>query len=258
MIEAVTPLILTYNEEANLLRTLQQLTWAKQILILDSGSTDGTLAIAKSFPQCQIITRDFDTFAKQCNFGLQQITTPWVLSLDADYVCDSSIDEEISRIDPTEDVAGFMSVFRYHIHGVPLRTSLYPPRIVLYRKDRALYIDEGHGHRVIIEGQIRELKTKIAHDDRKPLSRWFSAQLRYAEIEALNLRTSAFNRLNLQDRLRKMIIIAPPLTLLYCLFYKGLILDGWRGWYYTWQRVLAEIILSLCMLELKFLPPSGK
>ena len=86
MLSDVTPLILTFNEAPNLWRTLEKLAWARQALIVDSFSTDETLDIARKFPQVRIVQREFDTFAGQCNFGLQKIDTEWVLSLDADYV----------------------------------------------------------------------------------------------------------------------------------------------------------------------------
>ena len=63
-------MILTLNEEANIGRTLAKLTWAERILIVDSGSTDRTLEIVRQFPQAEVIRRDFDTAAVQCNCGL--------------------------------------------------------------------------------------------------------------------------------------------------------------------------------------------
>ena len=85
MIEDITPIVITYNEEANIARTLDRLTWARRILVIDSGSSDGTLDIIRSYPRAEVIHRPFDEFASQCNFGIAQVTTTWVLSLDADY-----------------------------------------------------------------------------------------------------------------------------------------------------------------------------
>ena len=85
----ITPLILTFNEKENIARTMAGLSWAKEVLLIDSGSTDGTLEIARSaHPNVRIVTRFFDSFAGQCNFGLTRIVTPWVLSIDADYSSD--------------------------------------------------------------------------------------------------------------------------------------------------------------------------
>ncbi|KKJ00273.1 hypothetical protein PROH_11335 [Prochlorothrix hollandica PCC 9006 = CALU 1027] len=69
----ITPLILTYNEEENIDRTLSKLTWASQILIIDSYSTDRTLEITQSYSKVRVLQRQFDSFADQCNFGLSQI-----------------------------------------------------------------------------------------------------------------------------------------------------------------------------------------
>src|SRR6266403_2252970 len=144
----VTPLILTFNESANIARTLGQLAWAKRIVIVDGLSTDDTLSLARKFPQVEIVQRAFDSIANQCNFGLTQIQTPWVLSLDADYVVSDELNREVAALKPGGDISGFFVTFIYCINARPLRASLYPSRLVLYRKDQARYHDQGHGHRV--------------------------------------------------------------------------------------------------------------
>ena len=69
----ITPLILTYNEAPNIQRTLKNLTWAKQIVVIDSFSTDKTIEILKNFKQVSIFQRQFDSHASQWNYGLNQI-----------------------------------------------------------------------------------------------------------------------------------------------------------------------------------------
>ena len=97
----ITPLILTFNERENIAQTIAQLSWAKEILIVDSGSTDGTLELARAaHPNVRIVTRAFDSFASQCNFGLTHINTEWVLSMDADYVLTRELIAEIAALDP--------------------------------------------------------------------------------------------------------------------------------------------------------------
>ncbi|HEX5957747.1 MAG TPA: glycosyltransferase family 2 protein, partial [Hyphomicrobiaceae bacterium] len=176
----ITALVLTYNEEANIGRTLAALHWVPRILVVDSGSTDGTLAIVERFPQTKVVIRSFDSFAAQCNFGLTQIASPWVLSLDADYVVSDALAREVLTLTPDPGTCGFRASFIYRLHGRSLRATLYPPRTVLYRRDRATYRDIGHGHRVEIAGPVRELAAPIYHDDRKPLSRWLATQRSYA------------------------------------------------------------------------------
>ncbi|MFM7326188.1 MAG: glycosyltransferase, partial [Nodosilinea sp.] len=103
----ITPLILTYNEAPNIDRTLACLTWASQIVVIDSFSTDDTLAIVQRYPQVQVYQRVFDSFAEQCNFGLTHITTPWTLSLDADYQVSSTLVDEIRLLPDNPVVNGF-------------------------------------------------------------------------------------------------------------------------------------------------------
>src|SRR5262249_38255107 len=68
LIEAITPLIITFDEAHNISRTLDKLAWARRIVVVDSGSTDGTLDILGRYPQVALFKRAFDTFADQCNF----------------------------------------------------------------------------------------------------------------------------------------------------------------------------------------------
>jgi glycosyltransferase involved in cell wall biosynthesis len=247
--EKVTPLILTFNEAANIDRTLQQITWAKTIVVIDSYSTDETLKILSSFPQVQIFQRKFDSFASQCNYGLEKITSEWVLSLDADYVLTDELINEIKTLPDKSDINSYSVRFKYCIYGKPLRGTLLPPRKVLYRREQAIYKDDGHAHRVWVEGKSAMLSAFIYHDDRKSLNRWLWAQDRYMVIEAKNLLETQESELSLSDRIRKHKIFAPFIILLYCLILKGCIFDGWHGWYYTFQRMLAEILLSIHLIE---------
>ncbi len=245
-LDQITPLILTFNEESNLNATLEGIRWAKQIVIVDSCSTDSTLEIAAKFPQVSVHYRAFDHFADQCNFGLEQVKTEWALSLDADYRCPAELENELRKLD-CGDLAGLQAAFRYCVYGKPLRATLYPPRTVLYQTRLAKYERDGHAHRVSIDGKVGNLTARLLHDDHKPLHAWFLSQVKYAQLEAAKLNEQT--DLGWKDRIRKKIVLAPMLTFFYCLFGKGLMLDGPIGWYYTSQRVLAELMLSLALLD---------
>ena len=248
----VTALILTFNEEQNIGRTLGALKFIERVLIIDSFSTDETIRVAHlAHPSVRVETRAFDSFAGQCNFGLAQITTEWVLSIDADYVLTPELGREIAALNPGFDTGGYSAQFRYCIFGYALRDTVYPARTILYRRALARYQDEGHGHRVIVDGKIDNLMGKVDHDDRKPLSHWIRSQDRYAAIEAKHLLNAQRNALKLQDRIRLRIYFAPILMFGYLLLARGLICDGWRGWYYISQRVIAELLLSIRLLEEK-------
>jgi len=249
IISEITPLILTYNESPNIGRILQRLTWAKRIVVIDSHSTDETLEILKSFPQVEVYQRKFDTAANQGNYGLDQITTEWVLSLDADYFLTDELIKEVERLNPQNSISAYWVRFKYCVFGKTLRGSLYPPRKVLYRREKARYEDDGHTQRVRVDGQAAWLSSYMLHDDRKPLSRWLSSQDRYTLLEVKKLRQTPRGRLGLADLMRRGKVLAPFASFFYCLVIQRGGLDGWAGWYYALQRVLAEILLAISLIE---------
>lgn len=246
----ISALIITFNEEANIFRTLSSITWISHVLIIDSGSSDNTLAIVSQFRNTQVIYRKFDTFANQCNFGLSLLTTDWVLSLDADYVLSSELSLEINErlLDMSSNnclLYGYSISFQYCINGKPIRSGLLPPRTCVYKRKYAQYLDEGHGHKIVINGKIGELRGRIYHDDRKPLSRWLINQLKYQKEEAIMLQSKKISELPIQDILRKHTFLAPFAAFFMCLILKGGILDGRSGIIYAMQRLVAETLLYL-------------
>jgi glycosyltransferase involved in cell wall biosynthesis len=251
-LELITPLVLTYNEEPNLRRCLGRLAWANEVVVVDSGSTDATVAIAAEFPNVRVIVRPFDDHTSQWNFGLDATNTNWVLTLDCDYVLGEGFEQELTALPAEPASDAFFASFRYLIHGKALRACLYPPRAVLFRKDRCRYVPDGHTQLLRISGPILNLRSFIDHDDRKPLGRWFASQAKYAALEAEKLLTASRESLRLQDRLRLTGWAAIPASLVYTLLVKRTLLDGWRGWYYALQRTLAEIMLALEILERRF------
>ena len=249
MLKEITPLILTYNEAPNIERTLHKLEWATRIVIIDSYSTDATLDILKSYSKVDIFYRKFDTFANQCNYGLDYINSEWVLSIDADYIVTDSLIEELNSLSQNNSLDGYFVKFKYCIFGKPLRGTILPPRQVLFKKDKGHYIDDGHAHKVIVNGNSGNLKSYIYHDDRKPLNRWLASQGKYMIIERQKIIELSNKKISFADKIRKQKILAPFIVFVYCLIFKGGILDGWAGWYYAFQRTLAEILLSIYLIE---------
>jgi hypothetical protein len=174
-----------------------------------------------------------------------------VLSLDADYFLSDGLIAELCTFDLDRDIAGYSASFRYCVFGKPLRGSLYPARTVLYRRGKARYVNEGHTQRVRIDGPVGRLNGVIFHDDRKPLSRWVASQQRYAALESRYLLEKPRRELRRTDRIRLAAWPAPFLVAAYTLFFKGCILDGWQGWYYALQRVLAEVLIALEIVTLR-------
>ena len=251
MLDSITPLILTYNEAPNIGRTLEQLRWAREIVVVDGFSDDETLEIAKAFPQVRVYQREFDSHENQWNFGLKEtgISSEWVLGLDADYVLTEDLLAELQTFSPEPRVNGYRAKFIYCIEGKRIRSGVYPPVTVLYRKDKASYFQDGHTHRLAVDGRVENLRAPILHDDRKALSRWLEAQARYTKLEADKLLAADQGSLSWTDRVRRWRVVAPAAMLFYCLIIRGGVADGWAGFYYAFQRSLAELMLALHLLD---------
>lgn len=251
MLDKITPVILTLNEAPNIGRTLDRLRWAKETVILDSGSTDATLEIARAFPGVRAWSRPFDGHAAQWNaaVGDPSIKTEWVLALDADYLLTPSFVSELATLQPSATVSGYRARFEFAIDGTVLRGSLYPPHVVLFRRGRGRYVQEGHTQRLVLDGPVDELSAVITHDDRKPMSRWLASQRAYARQEAKRLHSLRWSESPLRDRVRKMLFVAPWLVPAYTLFGQGVVLDGWWGMRYAAQRALAEIFIARALLS---------
>ena len=191
--------------------------------------------------------RRFDDFESQWNYGLAQVATPWVLSLDADYELSNALIDELRSLAPARATLGYRAEFIYRVYGHELRGSLYPPRVVLFRHGEAEYRQEGHTQQLAIAGEMLPLKGVIYHDDRKPLSRWFASQQRYARDEAAYLLGQ--EKLSRADRLRRTRWAAPFAVFFYTLLVKRCLFDGWPGWFYALQRLFAETLLALELID---------
>lgn len=245
----ITPVILARDEEDNIGRTLGQLTWASDIVLVDSFSSDATLEIAQRFPNVRVFQRQVDSLAGQSNYGLAQARTPWVMLLDADYFVPEAMAEELRQLEPAPGQRAFQSRFQYAVNGRPLRGSLYPSRIVVLHREHSTIWQDGHAHRIVADGDVGTLQTRIIHDDRKSFARFLERQRKYMRQEAEKLRHADPRSLSLSGRIRKLVVVAPPAVLLHTLFFKGLIFDGPAGWRYAWERFVAELILSREMIR---------
>ena len=243
MLDQITPIILTFNEAPNLHRTLNAIDWAVEVIVVDSFSTDKTLEICAQYPNVRVVQHAFSSHSEQSNFALAQVSkTPWVLSMDADYIVTPELKKELAQLHTNNSTNGYRINFKYVMRGKILRGSLYPPRVCLYRQSSAHYEQDGHTQRVVIDGEIGELKSVLLHDDQKPYSRWFNSQKNYAAQEAHKMSATPWAELSMPDRVRYL-GLAPLIILPYTLLAKGLIINGFAGLEYAFQRLAAELFL---------------
>ncbi|MEL7350329.1 MAG: glycosyltransferase family 2 protein [Cyanobacteria bacterium P01_A01_bin.116] len=187
-------LILTYNEEKNLpfaLASLQPLN--APIFIVDSGSTDNTLNIAKEFG-CHIVEHPFENHASQVNWALDNlpIATAWIMRLDADECLMPELVEELEQTLPKapNSISGYQVKRRVFFMGRWIRYGGYYPTWLLriWRTGLGHYehrwMDE---HLVLCEGAIANLKHDITDENHKGLSFWTEKHNRYSTREVRDM-----------------------------------------------------------------------
>src|SRR5262249_43886477 len=160
--------------------------------------------------------------AEQWQYAIAEtgISTAWVLGLDADLTLAEEAAAEIAALAPGPEIAGYAARFRYCVLGHPLPRSIFPDRILLFRRDRVRFRQDGHAHQVAVSGKVGLLQHLVDHDDRKPISRWIRAQDGYAKLERAKILTARPSELRGADRVRARGWLAPVAVLFYCLFIK--------------------------------------
>lgn len=244
----ITPIIITYNEEPNIGRTLDSLRWAKRVIVLDSGSTDGTEMIAKQFANVDWLVRAFDSFKVQTEYGIHQtgIDTDYVLALDADMHVSEELVQEIGTGFMQKKYAGGNLSFDFRILGHSLAGSLYPPQIRLFDRTKVKVWQDGHGHKFGVDGPVYQFKSPLIHDDRKPLERWISSQLSYSSIELERITSEGSSRW--RDRLRRLGVM-PPIVAALAYMRSGGPWGGAAAARYAYERATFECLLAIRLMS---------
>jgi glycosyltransferase involved in cell wall biosynthesis len=187
----VSVVILTKNEEINLGRCLTSLKWCDDIHVVDSGSKDGTLAIAEE-STAAVYHHPFSSFGAQRNWSLENcaLKNEWVLFLDADEETDgvfvSALESAVAAA--TENVAGFYCCWKTMLEGRWLKRSDSFPRwqFRLLRRGFAKFEDFGHSQReLLLKGEIQYLKAPYNHFPfRRGWRHWWNRHSQYADQEA--------------------------------------------------------------------------
>src|SRR5438094_9040265 len=202
---SVTPLVLTYNEEPNIARTLDSLRWAERVVVLDSHSTDATESIDRSFPNVDCQVRTFDCHRTQWEYGIHHadIRSDFVLALDADMSVPAAFVEEMKESFLDGKYAGAITPFEFRILGRPLAGSIYPAQLRVFRRDVIAVSQQGHTQEFTMKNPaIYRFKTALIHDDRKALERWVSSQASDSALEAKRITAGCAYRW--RDRLREL------------------------------------------------------
>jgi glycosyltransferase involved in cell wall biosynthesis len=189
----VTVLVLAKNEAKNLPRCLGSVAWARQVIVVDSGSDDATVAITKGCG-AQVVEEPWRGFSRQRQFALTmpEVSHDWIFFVDADEWVSADLAEEVATAVETTEIVAFRLRFRLVFEGRWIRhCGWYGGAWLtrLMRRDAASFDLDNWVDRPRIEGRIGELRNDIVDEDLKGLAAWLHKHVGYAELEAERRRT---------------------------------------------------------------------
>ena len=188
---SISVVVITKNEEANIERCLSSVSWADEIVVVDSGSTDRTVEISKQLGARVSVTADWPGFGPQKNRALEQATGDWVLSLDADEWVTQALRDEILSVISRPDGAVAVRVPRLSSFcGRFMRHSGWWPDYVtrLFRRGAARFSDDVVHERVIAGGKAGTLRTPIMHETFVDLDELLQKMNNYSSLAAQEMR----------------------------------------------------------------------
>jgi glycosyltransferase involved in cell wall biosynthesis len=198
----VSVVVLTLNEEPNIRRCLASVGWADQVVVVDAGSADQTVAAAKSMG-AEVVEQPWLGFSAQREYALRmpQLRHDWVFFVDADEWVSPQFAAEISARLEDPGCAGFAYRLRLVFMGTWIRhCGWYSGSWVVRLMDRRYSKWDGSvvGERACVDGPVRRLDNDIVDEDRKGLAAWLHKHVRYAQMEGQRRGTAV----SLRERLR--------------------------------------------------------
>jgi len=221
----ISVFIPTLNEEDRLGRCLASLDWAGEVVVVDSGSRDGTVEVAKSFG-ASAVHHAWEGFSRQKEFALTQCRNDWALWLDADEEVSPDLADAIRRVFSGAPVAadGFAVARRTVYLGKPLRFGGWYPdwKVRLFRRDRVRFDGKSVHESAVVEGRIERLDGDLLHYSYRDLSH---------HLEKINVYSTLWAR-EAAGRVTPRpwdLLVHPPAKFVKAYLLRLGFLEGWRG-----------------------------
>ncbi len=177
--------IITANDAGRIRPCLKAVGWADEVIVVDSGSQDGTVEACVAFG-AQLHHRAFDTFDRQKNFGLALAKGDWILSLDADERVSPELRTEIQGVVSRDGVGcdGFLLHRQNYLCGRPIRHAWGRDALVrLVRRGHGCFRGAVH-EQLTVDGRIGELAEPLLHFNSESLKEYGAKNLRHVALEA--------------------------------------------------------------------------
>jgi glycosyltransferase involved in cell wall biosynthesis len=230
--------IITLNEEINIRRTLESVRWADEIIVLDSGSTDRTVAICREFTNT-VYHQDWLGFGRQKNAAIYRATGEWVLSLDADEPVEAELAEEIRRIIALPDACdGYRIPRKTFFLGKWMKHGGWYPdlNLRLFRRGKGRFEERAVHEAVKVSGTVGTTRHAILHYAYPDLESYLDSINKYS---GLAVDVMAKKGIDAFKTSWVNILFRPILTFLQKYFLRlgfldgkhGLILNLFHAWY---------------------------
>ncbi len=227
MPSTLSVVLITLNEATSLPRTLASVRWAQEIVVVDSGSTDATLEIARS-AGAHLFEEPWRGFGPQKNAAIDHATSDWILSLDADEEVSPELADEIQSLLAGQSVFTAYRIPRLnHFLGRPLRHGGYwpDPKLRLFRRGAARFQDRAVHETLETSAPTGLLRHPLLHHCYPTLEDYIEHMNRYSTLGAEMLIASGRQRRSLAWNA----VINPAATFLYNYFFRLGFLDGCEG-----------------------------
>lgn len=246
----ITAIIPTFNEESNIQRALDSVSFADEIIVIDSFSTDKTVGIVKG-SKAILFQRTFDNFSNQKNFAIEKSSNEWVFLLDADETISETLKAEIFQT--VNSKTNFNAFYIYRIFFFKNKKLNFSgwrrdKVIRLFRKDSCTYVGKVH-EKISTNGKVGFLKERINHYSYRNYNQYKNKLKNYAKLQA-------------QELLEKGMFVTP-----YHLFLKPFVrffiqfiiqfgfLDGYKGFVISWVHAFGVWRRYVEVLNLKYRTP---
>lgn len=222
----LTVVLITQNAQHLLKRTLEAVSWADGILVVDSGSTDGTRELAEEMGAKVLVQTEWKGYGHQKSYALSKAEGDWILFLDADEVVDETLASEIRRVTTNDgNTAGYSMLRVNYFCGDRIRFGNGRPDYVdrLFRKEKGRISDHRVHERVIIDGTVERLRGELHHYTTESISHRVKKNDEYATVAAEEMLRHGKRASLIQ------LLFVMPLSIVRDLVLKGGILDGKNG-----------------------------
>jgi glycosyltransferase involved in cell wall biosynthesis len=182
----VTATVITFNEAANIQAALASLSWADELIVVDSESTDDTVALARQFTD-RVIVRPWPGYVAQKNFAAEQASHDWIFSLDADERVSAPLAAEIAGVLRAGAAAAGYRVPRVTFHlGRWIRsTDWYPDyQLRLYDRRRGRWTGRYVHESIAVDGAVADLGGELQHHAYRDLAHHLQTMDRYTTLAA--------------------------------------------------------------------------